>query len=246
MPAQPDLLAPAVLLEDASRAYAAAAGEVRALRAVNLRVPAGQAVAVTGPSGSGKSTLLNLVAGLDRPSSGRVTVLGQRLDEAGERQLTAFRASSIGFVFQDAHLLPGLTALENVVVARLPWRPRRELEAEARTLLGEVGLAERMDHPPSRLSGGERQRVGVARALLGRPPLLLADEPTGNLDAATTEALLALLDRLRRELSLTLLVATHDAAVAAIADRVVRLVDGGLVADRTVDDTAQLGLHVLE
>jgi putative ABC transport system ATP-binding protein len=246
MPAPPDRHPPAILLEDASRAYAGAAGAVWAVRGVGLAVPAGQAVAITGPSGSGKSTLLNLIAGLDRPTSGRVTVLGRRLDQAGERALTAFRADSVGIVFQEAHLLPGLTALENVVAARLPWRPRRELEREARALLVAVGLGERLGHPPARLSSGERQRVGVARALLGHPQLLLADEPTGNLDAATTESLLALLDRLRHELDLTLVVATHDPAVAAVADRVVRLVDGRVTDDRMVDGDATLGVHALE
>ncbi len=246
MPAPPDRQPPAILLEGASRAYAGAAAAVWAVREVGLTVPAGQAVAITGPSGSGKSTLLNLIAGLDRPTSGRITVLGRRLDQAGERALTAFRARSVGIVFQDAHLLPGLTALENVVAARLPWRPHRELEREARTLLVAVGLGERLDQPTARLSSGERQRAGVARALLGHPPLLLADEPTGNLDVATTESLLALLHRLRHELDLTLVVATHDPAVAAVADRVVRLVDGRITDDRMVDGDAALGVHALE
>jgi len=133
-----------------------------------------------------------------------------------------------------------------VVVARLPWQPRRELEAQARELLAAVGLEQRMDHPPARLSGGERQRVAIARALVGGPPLLLADEPTGNLDAAGTEALLALLERLRRALRLTVMVATHDPAVAAIADRVVRLVDGRVVGDHAIDGRAPLDLHSLE
>jgi putative ABC transport system ATP-binding protein len=131
---------------------------------VSLEVAAGDALAVTGPSGSGKSTLLNLVAGLDRPTAGKVAVLGHQLDVLREHELTAFRAGSVGFVFQDPHLLPGLTAVENVVVARLPWQPRRELEAQARELLAAVGLKQRMDHPPARLSGGERQRVAIARA----------------------------------------------------------------------------------
>jgi ABC-type lipoprotein export system ATPase subunit len=217
-----------------------------------MTVPAGTAYAVTGPSGSGKSTLLHLIAGLDRPTGGEVTVLGQVLSVLREHELTAFRARHIGFVFQDPHLLPGLTALENVVVARLPWRSRRELVREARELLEAVGLAERVDHPPARLSGGERQRVGIARALLGGPALLLADEPTGNLDAATTEALLELLDRLRAELLITLVIATHDPVVAAVANRVVRLVDGQLQSDHpTVTGTdmttaPDLPTHTLE
>jgi len=241
-----------VHLAAVSRSYATGAAEVRAVREVTMTVPAGAAIAVTGPSGSGKSTLLDLIAGLDRPTCGEVTVLGQTLSALREHELTAFRARHVGFVFQDPHLLPGMTALENVVVARLPWRSRRGLVREARDLLDAVGLAGRVDHPPARLSGGERQRVGMARALLGGPTLLLADEPTGDLDAATTEALLELLGRLRAELTLTLVIATHDPVVAAVADRVVRLVDGRLLADHgTVSGTdmitaPDLPTHTLE
>jgi ABC-type lipoprotein export system ATPase subunit len=237
---------PAVRLAGVSRAYPTQGGTVWAVREVSLEVAPGDAVAVTGPSGSGKSTLLNLVAGLDRPTAGKVAVLGRQLDGLREHELTAFRAGSVGFVFQDPHLLPGLTAVENVVVARLPWQPRRELEARARELLTAVGLEQRLDHPPARLSGGERQRVAIARALVGGPPLLLADEPTGNLDAASTEALLALVERLRRALRLTVMVATHDPAVATIADRVVRLVGGRVVGDHAIDGRAPLDLHALE
>jgi putative ABC transport system ATP-binding protein len=239
-------------LEGVSRSYETGLAQVRAVREVTMTVPAGAAVAVTGPSGSGKSTLLNLIAGLDRPTGGEVTVFGQALSGLREHELTAFRARHVGFVFQDPHLLPGLTALENVVVARLPWRSRRKLVPEARELLDAVGLAERVDHPPARLSGGERQRVGMARALLGGPTLLLADEPTGNLDAATTEALLELLGRLRAELTLTVVIATHDPVVAAVADRAVRLVDGQLQSDHgTVSGTdmitaPDLPTHTLE
>ena len=243
---------PVVHLEAVSRSYATGATEVRAVRQVTMTVPARAAIAVTGPSGSGKSTLLNLIAGLDRPTGGEVTVLGQALSALREHELTAFRARHVGFVFQDPHLLPGLTALENVVVARLPWRSRRELQREARDLLDAVGLAERVDHPPARLSGGERQRVGMARALLGGPTLLLADEPTGNLDAATTEALLELLGRLRAELTLTVVIATHDPVVAAVADRAVRLVDGqqqsdhGPVSGTDMITAPDLPTHTLE
>ena len=235
-----------IRLDGVTRTYASGTGSVWALRDVDLVVGEGESVAVTGPSGSGKSTLLNLVAGLDRPTRGRVVVLGKDLGALRERVLTAFRASSVGVVFQDPQLLPGLTALENVVVARLPWRPRRELEREARELLAAVGLAERLDHPPARLSGGERQRVGLARALLGKPPLLLADEPTGNLDAATTEALLHLLDRVRSDLGLTLLVGTHDPAVAATADRIVRLAGGRVESEAELGGNAPLGIRTLE
>jgi putative ABC transport system ATP-binding protein len=216
----------AVELRSVSRAYDIPGAEVLALRDITLEIPRGQAVAITGPSGSGKTTLLNLIAGLDRPTSGEVIPLGRALGGLRERQLTAFRASAVGLVFQDPHLLPGLTALENVVLARLPWGSRRVLAGEAARLLRAVGLSERLDFPPARLSGGERQRVGIARALLGAPLLLLADEPTGNLDDSGTAELLDLLRTLRRGFDFTLVVATHDPTVAAITDRVVRLVRG--------------------
>jgi putative ABC transport system ATP-binding protein len=238
--------APAVRLVGVSRSYPSGADTVHAVHDVSLTIAGGEAVAITGPSGSGKTTLLNLVAGLDRPSAGEVWALGECLDRLDEARLTAFRANSLGLVFQDPHLLPGLTALENVVAARLPWARRKELEPRAAELLDAVGLAARMHFPPARLSGGERQRVGLARALLGRPTLLLADEPTGNLDAGTTEDLIALLERLRAELELTLIVATHDPAVAAMADRLVRLVDGQVEADAVVAARAVLDVHELE
>ena len=158
---------PAVALTRVTRAFQSGGDEVVALAEVSLTVAVDETVAITGPSGSGKTTLLNLIAGLDRPTSGTVTVLGQDLTSLKERDLTAFRARSLGLVFQDPHLLPGLTALENVIAARLPWARRRVLEPEARRLLKAVGLGSRMNHPPARLSGGERQRVGIARALLG-------------------------------------------------------------------------------
>jgi len=236
----------AVRLAGVSRQYPSGVGTVTALQGVSLEAAEGEVIAVTGPSGSGKSTLLNLIAGLDRPTTGEVVVLGRRLNGLKEHELTAFRAKSLGMVFQDAHLLPGLTALENVAVAKLPWRRGRELEKESRELLAAVGLHERMDFPPSRLSGGERQRVGIARALLGHPKLLLADEPTGNLDAGATEELLMLLDRIHREFLFTLLVATHDPAVAAVADRIVHLIGGRLDSDRSASGDPDLEVHSLQ
>jgi len=237
---------PAVALTRVTRAFQSGGDEVVALAEVSLTVAVDETVAITGPSGSGKTTLLNLIAGLDRPTSGTVTVLGQDLTSLKERDLTAFRARSLGLVFQDPHLLPGLTALENVIAARLPWARRRVLEPEARRLLKAVGLGSRMNHPPARLSGGERQRVGIARALLGQPRLLLADEPTGTLDAGSTEELLSLLDELRRDLGLTLLVVTHDPAVAAIAHRVVRLSGGRVVEDRPQLSAGRIEVRELE
>jgi putative ABC transport system ATP-binding protein len=232
----------AVELDNVSRRYHSGASVVEALAGVSLAVATRSTVAVTGPSGSGKTTLLNIVAGLDRPDTGSVRVLGIDLATAPERRLARFRAGNVGLVFQEAHLLPGLTALENVVIARLPWGRRRDLEREARALLDAVGLGDRLDHPPAKLSGGERQRVAIARALVGRPSLLVADEPTGSLDAATTEDLLDLLSRLRYELSLTMVVATHDPAVAAIAERIVRI-RGGRIVDDQRTSTPLLEVH---
>lgn len=231
----------AVEVRAVSRTYEGSTGSVHALRDVTLSIEQGQFVAVTGPSGSGKTTLLNLMVGLDRPTSGEVITLGRSLNGLRERQLTAFRAGSVGLVFQDPHLLPGLTALENVVVARLPWGSRRELAQEAGALLAAVGLSERVDFPPAKLSGGERQRVGIARALLGHPPLVLADEPTGNLDGDTTRDLVELLCEIRDRFDLTLIIATHDPAVSDAAGRVVHLV-GGSVGNGQVNEGHTPGL----
>ena len=199
-------------------------GDVRALRGVSLEVRRGESVAITGPSGCGKSTLLHLLGGLDRPTSGEVYFEGNAL---GSLDLDAFRARHLGFVFQSFYLLPTFTALENVQIPMFegPW-PRAERAERARRLLDEVGLAHRAAHLPGRLSVGERQRVAIARALANGPALLLADEPTGNLDSRAQGEVLALLDRLRRERGLTLVVVTHSAEVAAAADREVGLRDG--------------------
>jgi putative ABC transport system ATP-binding protein len=202
-------------------------GDVQALRGVSLAVEEGESVAITGPSGCGKSTLLHLLGGLDRPTSGEVYFEGSPL---GALDLDAFRARRIGFVFQSFHLLPTLSALENVQVPMFegPW-PRGERVARAVRLLDEVGLAHRRDHIPSRLSVGERQRVAIARALANEPALLLADEPTGNLDSVAQAEVLELLGRLRRERSLTLVLVTHSPEVAAAADRVIKIRDGRIV-----------------
>jgi ABC-type lipoprotein export system ATPase subunit len=209
-----------------------------AVHDVDLVVQPGEWVAITGPSGSGKTTLLNLIAGLDRASKGSVFVLGQNLDRLSEARLTAHRAQHLSLVFQDPHLLPGLTAIENVVAARLPWGHTEELEKRARDLLGLVGLDHRVDFPPARMSGGERQRVGIARALLGTPELLLADEPTGNLDRDATVGLLDLLATLQSEMGLTLVVATHDPLVASRAGGVLHLTDGRARGAQPVIDSS--------
>lgn len=217
---------PLVRVRDLRRVYVVPGGTVVALHDIGFDVAPQEWVAVMGPSGAGKSTLINLIAGLDRPTGGSIRVRGQDLSGMSESQLTAYRAHQLGLVFQDPHLLPGLTAIENVVAARLPWARGSDLEPRARELLAQVGLEHRVDFPPARLSGGERQRAAIARALLGQPSLLLADEPTGNLDRAATSSFLDLLSGLRSSMGLTLIVATHDPLVAERASRVLVLEDG--------------------
>ena len=204
---------------------------VHALRGVSLVVQPGEYVAIAGPSGSGKSTLLQLIGGIDVPSGGTVELLGTRLESLGDRELTRLRLTRLGFVFQRFHLLPVLTARENV---ELPMAeagvaaPRRR--ARARELLEYVGLRQREGHRATQLSGGEMQRVAIARALANRPAILLADEPTGELDAATGREILDLFRRLNRD-GTTLLVVTHDERLAAEAGRVVHMLDGRIVAE---------------
>jgi len=217
----------AVLTQELTRHYRIGEGTVEALAGVDLGVRRGEFVAVAGVSGSGKSTLLHLVGGLERPTGGQVWVDGVELGSAGEAELTHHRRRRVGFVFQTFNLLPRLTTLEN---AALPLMfagvPRREREAQARALLEQVGLGHRLDHYPTQLSGGEQQRVAIARALGHDPAVILADEPTGNLDTQTGAGILALLRRLNRERGVTVLLVTHDPAAAAVADRVIHLRDG--------------------
>jgi putative ABC transport system ATP-binding protein len=203
---------------------------VDVLTDVTLEIPARQFAAIAGPSGSGKSTLLGLIAGLDRPTTGRIVVNNVDLTGLDEDDLARFRRDAIGYVFQSFHLIPTLTALENVAVPLELGGDTRALE-RARALLDEVGLRERGHHYPVQLSGGEQQRVAVARAVARRPILLLADEPTGNLDSATGKQIIDLLVALNRNLGSTLVLVTHDPALAALADRVITLRDGRVAAD---------------
>jgi putative ABC transport system ATP-binding protein len=204
-----------------------------ALEHVNLNVEKGQVVSIVGPSGSGKSTLLNLIGGLDRPTSGEIRIEGENLSELSDDDLTRVRRDKIGFVFQFFNLLPTLNCLENVALPlHLRKWPRKKIDDRARELLSLVQLGHRMDHLPDELSGGERQRVAIARALSVYPPILLADEPTGNLDTKTGQEILKLMDDLHSRLGSTVLIVTHDAEVAERCSRTVMLRDGRIVEDR--------------
>jgi ABC-type lipoprotein export system ATPase subunit len=210
-----------------AKSYVMGKRTLEVLRAVDLDVAGGEFLALRGASGAGKSTLLHLIGGLDAPNAGEIRFAGQNLAAFSERELTHFRNHRVGFVFQAYHLLPELTALENVCLpARVARVSAGRAEARGRELLAQVGLAERLEHKPFELSGGEQQRVAIARALINEPDLLLADEPTGNLDSHTGGEILELLKRLRAEKRTTLVIATHDTRVAANAPRVVELVDG--------------------
>jgi putative ABC transport system ATP-binding protein len=218
---------PVVLLESVSRTFEGTP-PVHALRSVDLSIEQGEYVSVMGPSGSGKSTLLNLLGLLDEPTSGSYVLDGVDVRAAVDSERTALRGRKIGFVFQAFHLLRHRTVTENVMTALLyNGHPRKERRDAAETALERVGMGHRMEQTPDTLSGGERQRVAIARAIVARPSLLLADEPTGNLDTATSESVLEAFDDLRRD-GLTLIVVTHDANVSAHAERQVGMVDGRL------------------
>jgi putative ABC transport system ATP-binding protein len=209
--------------------YGSGEGLVRALDAVDLEVSRGEAVAVMGPSGCGKSTLLHLIGGLDRPSAGELSVAGRRVDGLSERALAYFRRDEIGFVFQAFHLMDELTAQENVELpALLAGCTPSKARARATALLEEIDLADRARHLPSMLSGGQRQRVAIARALVNEPEIVLADEPTGNLDSASAFQVLGLLESLRAK-GLTSVIVTHDERIATTADRLISMRDGAFV-----------------
>ena len=221
--------APLVIAEALSRAYRIGEAPVHALRDVSLTVERGEYVAIVGPSGCGKSTLLNLLGAIDRPTSGRVSIAGARVEQLSDREATRFRLRTIGFVFQRFYLIGGLSAQENIELplaeAGMNGRAR---EARAHELLRYVGLDARAAHRPSQLSGGEQQRVAIARALANEPALVLADEPTGELDARTGAEVIGLFGRLNRE-GTTIIVVTHDEQLASAAHRMVHMRDGRIV-----------------
>lgn len=210
------------------------AGAVEILRDVTLSVTPGQSVAIVGPSGSGKTSLLMVMAGLERATSGRVDIVGQDFTRLGEDELAAARGRDIGIVFQSFHLVPTMTAVENIALP-LEFAGRHDAMSLAHELLAEVGLAERAQHFPAELSGGEQQRVALARALSGSPRLILADEPTGNLDGKTGSQVIELLLGMHRRHGATLVLITHDDNLASRCERIVRMSDGRIVADERQD-----------
>jgi lipoprotein-releasing system ATP-binding protein len=220
---------PVLACRSLTKSFIEGGRELEVLRNVDLEIQAGDLVAIIGASGSGKTTLLQLLGGLDQPSSGEVVIMGHDVSTLGERQRGTLRNQSIGFVYQFHHLLPEFSALENVAMPLLVARiPTAEASKQAEDLLKKVGLGDRLSHKPGQLSGGERQRAAVARALIARPALVLADEPTGNLDGRTGDQVFELMLELNRELQTSLVVVTHDRAIAARMDRVLSLENGTL------------------
>ena len=228
--AQADEREPVVSATDLTRRYGEGDTAVDALRGVSLEVSRGQLTAVMGPSGSGKSTLMHILAGLDRPTTGEVEIAGTKLSGLNDSELTKLRRKHIGFVFQFFNLLPMLNAEENIVLP-LSIAGEKPDKAWVDDLLQQVGLTDRRKHRPSELSGGQQQRVAIGRALVNRPTIIFADEPTGNLDSKTSGEILELLERSVRELNQTIVMVTHEARAAAIADRVLFLADGDIVRD---------------
>ena len=219
-------------VRNATKVYKRGKTSVRALAIDTLTVPKGQFLSVMGASGSGKSTLLNLLGALDVPTAGSITIEGRDIALLPDEQLSAFRRDRLGYIFQFFNLLPTLTAVENVILpALLAGKTRAEMTARAHTLLESVGLKDRDHHRPDELSGGEMQRVAVARALLTEPALLLADEPTGNLDSRTGTEVLQLIREATRARNLTVVMVTHDSRAAEVGDRIVRLADGKIIGD---------------
>jgi ABC-type lipoprotein export system ATPase subunit len=232
-----DTASSAYSLRGVRRTYRRGNVAVDALRTIDLEIVTGEMVALEGPSGSGKSTLLQLLGALDSPTEGRIAFFGKELAGEDDRSLTAIRRDEIGFVFQQFNLIPTLSAEENVAIAMIPTGVgHTDRIARAQELLNQVGLGHRLDHLPSRLSGGEQQRVAIARALANAPRVLIADEPTGNLDSTTADEVMGLIRDLHRDSGVTAILATHDEEIARQAERRIRLRDGLIVSDSAAPD----------
>ena len=239
-PAKPAIQGPIIELADLHLTLGSSAGEVNILRGIDLTVAAGETAAIVGPSGAGKSTLMMVTAGLERPTSGLVRVVGSELNGLDEDRLAEFRRHNVGIVFQAFHLVPTMTALENVAIP-LELAGRDDAFARAEEGLHSVGLAHRLTHYPGQLSGGEQQRVAIARAFAGGPKLLLADEPTGNLDGATGSSVIDLLFDLQKSRGTTLVLITHDMDLAARCDRRIHIVDGKIEPEDVAPAAAVAG-----
>jgi putative ABC transport system ATP-binding protein len=224
---------PEVVTKDLMKVYRAGKSEVIALRGLDMAVEDGELVAIQGPSGCGKTSLLNLIGGIDRPTAGRVEVDGRNIVDLSDQELVRYRRTGVGFVFQFFNLVPTLTAQENVELPmRLASTPAAQRKERTKELLDLVGLAGRRVHRPDELSGGEQQRIAIATALANDPPLILADEPTGELDTKTGQEILDLFGLLNRDLGKTLIIVTHDARVADIASRILEIEDGKIIGER--------------
>jgi len=221
---------PIISIRNLHKVYRMGEVDVPALRGVNLEIERGEFVAVVGPSGSGKSTMFHIVGGLTPPTSGEVIVHGRNLAKMTEVERTHLRKTEVGFVFQRYNLLPTLTARDNIAIARHIAGKPLELDKEFRDVLDLLGIAHRLDHKPRAMSGGEQQRVAIARAIVNHPSILLADEPTGNLDSKTSENVLSVLRGLNERLGQTILMITHNPEAAAVADRIVHMRDGRIVS----------------
>jgi putative ABC transport system ATP-binding protein len=221
-------------MDDLTKVYEVGETEIRALNGIDLEIMKGQFVSIMGPSGSGKSTLLNVIGCIDTPTSGRLRIMDQEVSRLKDKELTAIRLSTIGFIFQQFYLIPTLNAIENVELPMKEARiPRDDRHRRATQLLDMVGLSNRISHLPNQLSGGEQQRVAIARALANEPDILLADEPTGEVDSQTSDSILSILEDLNRDRGLTMVVVSHDPNVANRAPRRLSMVDGKIVSDRS-------------
>lgn len=218
---------PAILIRDLTKIFVIGREKVRALQGINLEIYPGEIVCLLGTSGSGKSTLLNMMAGLEKPTKGTITIFGQRVDSMSERKLAKFRQKYMGFVFQSYNLLPNLNAIDNVSMPLMFSGTKKKIrDREAKKMLKLCGLGKRMRHKPTQMSGGQQQRVGIARAFVAKPKIVFADEPTGNLDTRTTIEVMEMMVSMSRENHQTLIIVTHDTEIAAYADKIFHIIDG--------------------